>query len=734
MSDRIRLMRHLRAVLVALAVLATQAGQSLAISLPWAGEPYPRSEFLLEFKLDWSSLRQYAFGSDNWPITWAADGALYTSFGDGGGFGPDALQKAYVSLGIAKITGNPRGEITGENLVGGLNPTVRRCPPIVPPERADKGFNRNSCAGVGIGGKSRGVLALGKQLYLWWTPSSGTSGYKKARILRYGLEDHDFEFSEFKIDQSSGLRLIFPTFMQAGRNLAHSDYVYSYAARYGPIESELLNVQRSSNGFGEVYLMRANKNADLLKFSSHQYFAGPDPSGKPIWSSENKAKPVFRDKNGVGPRVSAIYIPQLDRYILISPHTRDLSSYFGIFESENPWGPWRTVYYDQLKHPSVPTKGFFMNFVPNAFSSDGADFTVALTGVRETYAFTLDWLNLINGKFSLGATGPKPDPDSDPPAPGDYQPRGVVSETNPAFLWPVIGDARRYILTVSDAVGDVVFSKDMWHANANCGVSQCRFDRVTGLQKGAYNWRVRARYRDGAYTAWSDSIAFSIDDDGLPPDPPTSGDYAPSGTVAERSPLFRWPAVPIARRHAISVEDTTGNTVFEKDMWHTNADCDAQSCTFDRVPELAEGVYSWRVRSKPRGGDFLPWSEPVAFVVDADASSPPPGSGGGDPPEPPSAGNGAPIVNAGPDLNVNVDSRFDLVGQARDDDTSVGNGLALQWRVVSSSNGRDWAVKLLSPNALSMQAKVTRAGQYTVQLEADDGRQRASDTLVITAR
>ena len=44
-------------------------------------------------------------GSDNWPLTWADDDALYGAYGDGNGFAP--FTPAKLSLGLARITGTP---------------------------------------------------------------------------------------------------------------------------------------------------------------------------------------------------------------------------------------------------------------------------------------------------------------------------------------------------------------------------------------------------------------------------------------------------------------------------------------------------------------------------------------------------------------------------------------------------------------------------------------------------
>lgn len=52
-----------------------------------AEPPYSPSAVIQGISFDDGKARTEAPGSDNWPIAWAANGHLYTSFGDGGGFG-----------------------------------------------------------------------------------------------------------------------------------------------------------------------------------------------------------------------------------------------------------------------------------------------------------------------------------------------------------------------------------------------------------------------------------------------------------------------------------------------------------------------------------------------------------------------------------------------------------------------------------------------------------------------
>ena len=54
-----------------------------------------------------------AIDSDNWPMTWGDDDAIYTSYGDGFGFEPFVEKK--LSMGLARVEGMPP-EFKGMNL------------------------------------------------------------------------------------------------------------------------------------------------------------------------------------------------------------------------------------------------------------------------------------------------------------------------------------------------------------------------------------------------------------------------------------------------------------------------------------------------------------------------------------------------------------------------------------------------------------------------------------------
>jgi hypothetical protein len=74
---------------------------------------YPRSPVIAN--MDWApvaTIIRRAKDGDNWPVKWADDDALYTTWGDGTDFPPRVVKK--LSCGFARITGSA-AEFKGEN-------------------------------------------------------------------------------------------------------------------------------------------------------------------------------------------------------------------------------------------------------------------------------------------------------------------------------------------------------------------------------------------------------------------------------------------------------------------------------------------------------------------------------------------------------------------------------------------------------------------------------------------
>ncbi len=114
-------------------------------------------------------LRQ-AEGSDNWPLTWADDDALYTAYGDWWGLDPKAPEK--LSQGLARIEGGP-DDPRGANIRSATG------------ERLGQGA---------LGEKASGVLMVDGVLYMWIRPAGnlrlGWSRDHARTCLVFSGDDH----------------------------------------------------------------------------------------------------------------------------------------------------------------------------------------------------------------------------------------------------------------------------------------------------------------------------------------------------------------------------------------------------------------------------------------------------------------------------------------------------------------------------------------------------------------
>jgi hypothetical protein len=362
-----------------------------------ADAPYPPSAALPDLALDWSTYRRLAPGSDQWPMTRAADGALYASFQDGGGLGPDRLVlRSPVSIGIARLTGTTAASITGRNLIGGYAPAVAPCFPAFPGDAVDN--RRNSpCRGVGRAGKSVGLLALGPYLHAWVSPGSGARAYREARLYRAPLGTDTWARAGWAFAAGEPRPITYPAFVQAGSGYADGgDWVYLYAAGLAPLDPDALTIQLGPGG-GEVYLLRVARAADPMLRQNYQFFAGLDGAGAPLWTADPAGKrPAFVDPAGVGPKTSAAYLAPLGRYLLLTEHGRTAAGLLGVFEAPAPWGPWSTVFYGDLGagSPLPEDTAFLAGLVPGSLDGAGG-FTLAFSGTG-----ALDALNLVDGRFA----------------------------------------------------------------------------------------------------------------------------------------------------------------------------------------------------------------------------------------------------------------------------------------------------------------------------------------------
>lgn len=318
--------------------------------------PYPRSAHILGVQFDDATARTEAPGSDIFPMTWAADGHLYTAWGDGGGFG-GTNQLGRVLLGVARVEGGKR-DYKGVNLAGGVN-----APNPAP-----------------FGGKSEGILALGKTLYLWRDGDKSSLEYFKfCELWRSDDFGATWRATEVRFSKPGGdypasdAGMFAPAFCQFGQAYAgaRDEHVYVYAPDI--IDPTHWNVRLP----GRVNLMRVRRDAIESK-RAYEYFAGVDGRGQPRWTSAiGERKPTWQDPAQGTHRIAVSYNPGLKRYLLTTI-TIDRSGWMSLYDAPEPWGPWTHVHTEH--NPARwGTLTIIFTFVNKWLSADGREFVIVHT-------------------------------------------------------------------------------------------------------------------------------------------------------------------------------------------------------------------------------------------------------------------------------------------------------------------------------------------------------------------
>lgn len=292
-----------------------------------ATPPYPPSPVIKQITFaPAATIVRRAKGSDNWPMTWADDDALYTAYGDGNGFEP--FVPAKLSLGLARVTGRP-ADFHGENL------------------RSATGEFR----GDGRSGrKASGLLMVDGVLYLL------------ARNLDHaGLawsRDHGatWTWADWKFTTSFGC----PTFLNFGKNYAgaRDEFVYVYSpdgdGAYAPAD--------------RMVLARVPRTR-LTEQAAYEYFVALDARGAPAWSRDIARRGAVFTHAGNCYRGGITYSAALKRYLWcqVLPHSAHaqgprFQGGFGLYDAPEPWGPWTTAFYAKDwdvgpgESSSLPTK------------------------------------------------------------------------------------------------------------------------------------------------------------------------------------------------------------------------------------------------------------------------------------------------------------------------------------------------------------------------------------------
>jgi hypothetical protein len=262
--------------------------------------------------IEWApkaSIARQAAGSDNWPLTWADDGALYGAYGDGQGFQPFVPEK--LSLGLAQITGGPAA-FKGLNLRA---PTLER-----------KGDGPS-------GPKASGLLATRGVLYMW------VRNVANSQLAWSNDRGRTWTWADWRFTESFGA----PTFLNFGRNYsgARDDYAYIYSP-----DSETAYDATSHMTLARVPVRNIGQR------ESYEFFHGLDAQGRPTWHKDiGERRPVFTHA-GHAYRSGITYNAPLKRYLWcqVLPDSKDprgprFQGGFGVYDAAEPWGPWTTAFF-----------------------------------------------------------------------------------------------------------------------------------------------------------------------------------------------------------------------------------------------------------------------------------------------------------------------------------------------------------------------------------------------------
>lgn len=297
----------------------------------YTAPPYPMSHLIRETKFaPATTVIHKACDSDNWPMTWADDNAQYAAYGDGSGFDPKVDKK--LSLGLAKITGDP-DDFQGINIRSNTGEQI--------------GHGR-------IGKKASGMLMVNGTLYMWLRNANGNG--EESQLAWSADHGSTWTYSGWNFTTGFGC----PTFLNFGKNYhgAKDDFVYIYSHdekdAYKPAD--------------QMVLARVAKDK-IRDRSAYEFFTSLNKQGKPVWTKDiEKRGPVFIHP-AMCYRSGITYDAGLKRYLWcqVNPDSKHpqgsrFQGGFGIYEAAEPWGPWHTVYYTRDwdvgpgETSSLPTK------------------------------------------------------------------------------------------------------------------------------------------------------------------------------------------------------------------------------------------------------------------------------------------------------------------------------------------------------------------------------------------
>jgi hypothetical protein len=300
--------------------------------------PYPPSTVIKT--IAWAptnSILRKAKGSDNWPMTWADDDALYTAYGDGNGFQPFVKEK--LSMGLAKITGNPPN-------VEGVN--VRSA---TAEAKGDGKKGRKASGMLMVDGVLYMLVRNAGNAHLGWSTDHGAT----------------WTWADWKFNTSFGC----PGFINFGKNYADArdEFVYLYSQDHN-----------SAYERADRMVMARVPKDKLRERGAYEFFTKTNAQGQAEWSRDVAQRDGIFTNPGHCYRSSMSYDAGLKRYLWCQTGAGSDTRFAGgftIYDAPEPWGPW-TVAYHADKWDVGP--GESMHLPPKWMSPDGRTLHLVFSG------------------------------------------------------------------------------------------------------------------------------------------------------------------------------------------------------------------------------------------------------------------------------------------------------------------------------------------------------------------
>jgi hypothetical protein len=261
------------------------------------------------------TIRRAAKGSDNWPLTWGDDDALYTAYGDGNGFEPFTREK--LSLGFGKGAGRAGGFYRGN---------------LRAPTLEQKGNGR-------AGRKASGLLMVEGVLYLW---SRNAGNSQLAESTDHGVT---WSWSDWTFTNSFGC----PTFLNFGRNyraLATNSFTSI------PLTPMTLTRRRTA------WCWRASPGSESASARLTSSLSGATlrvgPNGLAIFPSAARSSKIPANVTvpaSPGALRCGAFCVQVLPNGLSRDHGGNVDTRFAgglaVFDAPEPWGPWTTAFHTE---------------------------------------------------------------------------------------------------------------------------------------------------------------------------------------------------------------------------------------------------------------------------------------------------------------------------------------------------------------------------------------------------